>query len=86
MVSVVQQLLAAGADVNAADNTGATALHVAVNLHVPARAIMEQAAAAKLSVVQQLLAAGADVHATTNLGSTALHVAACHKVSWYLLV
>ena len=58
-LDVVQALLAKGADVNAKDNDGATALMLASqNGH--------------LDVVQALLAKGADVNAKANDGVTAL--------------
>ena len=61
---VVQQLIAAGANVNAIDNVGDTALTMAAcRGHGP--------------VVQQLIAAGANVNAIDNDGNTALTVAAC---------
>jgi ankyrin repeat protein len=59
----VQDLLAAGADMDAVDEAGRTAVHAA-------------AAAGQLAGAQQLLAAGADVHAADEVGSTALHAAA----------
>ena len=61
-VKTVRVLLDAGADVDAIDNNGWRALHIAAqNGH--------------LEVVQVLLDAGADVHATNNRGLTALHTA-----------
>lgn len=61
--AVVQELLAAGADVDAADNSSNTPLHAAVRCgHV--------------SVIRPLLAAGPNVAATNSLGVPPLHAAA----------
>ena len=58
-IDIVQLFLAAGADVNAKDNEGETAL-------------MTAASDGSTEIVRQLLAAGADVHAKDNRGKTAL--------------
>ena len=57
--SAVEKLLSVGADANATNKDGRTALHVAANEHV-----------AKL-----LLSKGADVNARSNNGQTPLHIA-----------
>lgn len=63
-VAAVQQLVAGGADVNAARGDGLTPLHAA-------------AIAGAVPIAQVLIAAGADVNArTTLLGLTPLHLAA----------
>lgn len=61
-VAAVQRLLAAGADVNAASETGRTPLYRA-------------ALSGRTEVVRVLLAAGADVNAATTSGRTPLHIA-----------
>jgi ankyrin repeat protein len=82
----MQQLLKAGADVNAAEGNGSTALHLAVRNMAPAGAQslaqhLRQTAASMVSVVQRLLAAGADVHATSGDGGyTPLHLAVHYQV------
>ncbi|KAH9187374.1 hypothetical protein AeNC1_010650, partial [Aphanomyces euteiches] len=61
-LDVVQELLARGASVDAADDIGRTALHLASwNGH--------------LNIVQELLTRGASVDAAGNFGWTALHLA-----------
>ena len=62
--AVVKALLAAGADVNARDDGGWTALHYAGRADVRA--------------AELLLAAGADATATAADGTTPLHLAALH--------
>jgi ankyrin repeat protein len=82
-VSVVQQLLAKGADINAADNDGSTSLINAVDLR-PIRShvmVFRIPSDGMVSVVQQLLAAGADVNAADKCGITALHLAVEHDAS-----
>lgn len=69
----MQALLAAGADVAAADNCGRTPLHTAV---------MTEASA---EVVECLLAAGASVAATDKGGRTPLHMATTPQVLHLLL-
>ncbi len=59
---IVRRLLAAGADVDAKTNNGATAL-------------MWAASEGHAAMVRQLLAAGADVDAKDNYGTTALEIA-----------
>jgi ankyrin repeat protein/cell wall assembly regulator SMI1 len=59
-------LLEAGADINAADNNGETAL-------------MKAAAAGHNEIVKELIARGANISATDNKGNTALTKAADHK-------
>jgi len=61
-VARARELLAAGADVNARDGYGATAL-------------MNAAHAGNAEMVQALIAAGADVNATDELGWNAVHKA-----------
>jgi len=61
--AVVELLLAAGADVDAKDEAGWTALHDAATRGYD-------------DVVELLLVAGADVEAKSNTGWTALHYAA----------
>jgi len=61
-VKTVRALIAAGAEINAQDKNGATALH---------RAVRTRSAAA----VGALLEAGADIEAKNNSGSTPLHLA-----------
>jgi len=63
--AVVELLLAAGADVDAKNNYGWTALHYA-------------AAYGHADVVELLLEAGADIKAKNNSGGTALHYAAAY--------
>jgi ankyrin repeat protein len=64
--SKVKSLLASGADPNASDPEGNTALQFA-------------AASGKLNVVEQLIASGANVHMRDRHGSTALHAAAIDR-------
>ena len=59
----VKALIEAGADLNAKENDGWTALHLA-------------ARNGKLDCVKALIEAGADLNAQKNDGSTALHLAA----------
>ena len=62
-LAAVKGALESGADVNAVDRSGGTALHqAAVNRHVP--------------IVKVLLAAGADAKIADSAGRTALHLAA----------
>lgn len=61
---MLQQLLAAGADVNAADAEGETALH-------------QRASRQRVGVVRALIAAGADPTARDKRGETPLHAAIC---------
>ena len=62
--AAVRSVLAGGADPNAAQGDGLSALHIA-------------AQAGDVQIVELLLGAGADVHATTEIGEyTALHLAA----------
>jgi len=62
-IAQVRMLLGQGAEVNAADNSGITPLHVAIlNDHV--------------RLAEILLAKGANVHARSNNGMTPLHLAA----------
>ncbi|KXZ41606.1 hypothetical protein GPECTOR_367g148 [Gonium pectorale] len=67
---MMKELLAAGADVNAADKVGETPLHVATS-------------EGHLEVVKELLAARADVNATDKDERTPLHFAAS---KWHLEV
>ncbi|KAI1129523.1 hypothetical protein F5Y10DRAFT_276704 [Nemania abortiva] len=62
---IVQMLLANGADVNATDSYGGTALHVASMY-------------GEEEIVRMLLDNGADVKATDSCGGTALHGASMH--------
>lgn len=64
--SKLKQLLAAGADPNATDPQGGTALQYA-------------ASSGNIAVVQRLLNAGANVRAKDHRGSTALHAAAVDR-------
>ncbi len=71
-------LLDAGADINAVDKTGLTALHITTLRHSPDR--IDEAA--------QLLDAGADLEAKDAFGDTPLHSAAMHgklKILDYLV-
>ena len=71
-ITEIQRLIAAGADVNATDNSGMTALMFA----------------AKEDTAKVLLEAGADVNAKDNDGKTALMFAATNNssdVAWLLL-
>ena len=63
--SMVEFLIDAGADINAATKDGKTALHWATGRWACHR-----------NIVKALVDAGADVNATTEDGSTALHLAA----------
>ena len=63
LTQIIEDLLAADADVGIADDEGLTALHLA-------------ARQGDLIVVQELLKAGADPLSTTDRGRTALHLAA----------
>ena len=67
---IVLALLAAGADVNAKDVFGQTALHKACYF----TALGEQGRSDRKDIVLALLAAGADVHAKDTVGCTALKV------------
>ena len=67
---IVLALLAAGADVNAKDPLGKTALHYACDV---SRQQREQRRSAAKDIALALLAAGADVHAKDTFGLTALH-------------
>lgn len=69
--SVITQLLAAGAPVNATGKKGQSPLHVAIS-------IRDEKVA--LRVVKALLAAGADVGARDNQYNTALHIAMAREV------
>ena len=64
--AAVEQLLAAGAPVNAAQPDGATALHWAVHRNAPA-------------IVDQLIAAGADVNAANDEDVRPLNLAALNR-------
>ena len=74
---IVLALLAAGADVNAKDPLGKTALHYACDV---SRQRGEQRRSAAKDIASALLAAGADVHAKDNLGFTALHYVCKHQL------
>ena len=74
---IVLALLAAGADVNAKDFSGQTALHTACAFTVQQG---EQVYSAHKDIVSALLAAGADVHAKDTVGYTALHYACKHQL------
>ena len=70
-LSQVRELLSDGADANARDDRGCTALHVAARLyHEPVVKVGEK------SIIQLLLATGADVDAGDENGATPLHHAA----------
>jgi ankyrin repeat protein len=84
MLDVVKALVAAGADVTAADAEGYTALHHAIRSNQEAEALDEYdnegdnplmlaAEERMLDVVKALVAAGADVMAADGNGNTALH-------------
>ena len=74
---IVLALLAAGADVNAKDSFGETALHMTCSFTAQQR---EQGRSDLRDIVSALLSAGADVHANDKLGYTALQLA-CHQQS-----
>ena len=58
--SMVELFLDRGADINAKNNHGDTALHTAVNFN-------------NINVVETLLRRGADIHIINNFGDTSLH-------------
>ena len=74
---IVLALLAAGADVNAKDSFGETALHMTCSFTAQQR---EQGRSDLKDIVSVLVSAGADVHANDKLGYTALQLA-CHQQS-----
>lgn len=63
-LAIVQQLVAAGANVNAVDQQGSTPLH---------RAVLTQPAEFTVALVTTLLRAGADANAMRPKGGTPLH-------------
>jgi O-glycosyl hydrolase/ankyrin repeat protein len=67
-LSVVQSLIAQGANVNAASNAGWTALHVAASSPY----------ANSVAIINELLDAGAQMNRVTGEGWTPLHVAAAN--------
>ena len=74
--TVLDLLLAAGADVNARDQYGETPLHEAARYSGWREIGRGAVADLGTAVVEALLAAGADVHARSNGGWTPLHAAA----------
>ena len=62
-IEAVKQHLAAGADVNANDFVGATALHNAVRVKVGETTAANKDVAAQKEIIELLIAAGADVNA-----------------------
>jgi len=81
-IEAVKQHLAAGADVNANDFVGATALHNAVRVEVGETTVANKDVAAQKEIIELLIAAGADVNAKDDDGWTPLHFAKAkgHKV------
>lgn len=73
----VQLLLAAGADVDIAGNSGDRPLHIAIRAGFTdsQKSSGETETASCRSVLQQLLKAGVDVDAADAAGRTALHIA-----------
>jgi ankyrin repeat protein len=71
-VRVISLLLEHGADVNRADDIGATPLHLACR----GNSLGTEQHANTLDVVKTLIQAGADPQAVSNVGETPLHVAA----------
>ena len=67
----VKQQLAAGADVNAKDESGWTPLHWAAGT-----VTVTVSGSAGKEIAELLIANGADVNATSNVGITPLHEAA----------
>ena len=79
-IEAVKQHLADGADVNAKDFAGATALHNAVRVKVGETTAANKDVAAQKEIIELLIAAGADVNAKDFAGATALHNAVRVKV------
>jgi len=78
-IEAVKKHLAAGADVNAKDFVGATALHNAVRVKVGETTAANKDVAAQKEIIELLIAAGADVNAKDMDGETPLDWAIKYK-------
>jgi cytohesin len=75
LTSVVQQLLALGADPNIADASGDTPLHYAARNNAPGG----------IFIARELVAKGADINAKNADGRTPVHVKAAQRKGVYLM-